>query len=737
MTKLMTLKGKLIGFGVMALATSLTLAIGSFYVTNTLRTAFTGYSEGMQAVQHETLADMGHDAIRADVYVALNAARTNDAAGVASAGKALAEHIKSTKDALAENDRRALPPEARQALAKVNAELPPYYQSAKDIIGSAADDLAAAESKLPEFLKRYSTLETSMGATGETLEKIATEGFAASQQTADRGNLVLSIMASCAVALQLLLCYLLGRAILGQVGGEPAYAAEVAKRIAGGDLSVAVDIKANDKDSMLAVIKAMQQQLTGIVRGIKGSSDAISSATSQIAAGNADLSSRTEQQASSLEETASSMEELTGTVKQNAENARQANQLAAGASTMAVKGGEVVGQVFHSMSSINESSRKIADIIGVIDGIAFQTNILALNAAVEAARAGEQGRGFAVVASEVRTLAQRCAAAAKEIKALITDSVAKVDDGSKLVDQAGQTMEEIVTAVKRVTDIMAEIAAASQEQTSGIEQVNQAITQMDQVTQQNAALVEEAAAAADSMQEQAQSLTKAVAIFKLSAADAGSSADASVLRDATAPQHERNNNVRPEHQRNNSVHPQYEWNPVRPEGGTATHSKGDGLPPSPRVRGEGWGVGVRGKSSAVAPTAPRTSRACRSPSPKPLRNPKPPKLPTATTTGRSSDHARACNRSAQFGDRPHSRDRGLSRTRTRATNTSPSPWAMRNTASTSSKSRRSAATRQSPGSPPPPPSSRVWRTCAAPSCRSWTCASSSTWVSPSTTSSPW
>jgi hypothetical protein len=211
------------------------------------------------------------------------------------------------------------------------------------------------------------------------------------------------------------------------------------------------------------------------------------------------------------------MEELTGTVKQNADNARQANQLAAGASTMAVKGGEVVGQVVHSMSSINESSKKIADIIGVIDGIAFQTNILALNAAVEAARAGEQGRGFAVVASEVRTLAQRSAAAAKEIKALITDSVARVEDGSKFVDQAGQTMEEIVTAVRRVTDIMAEIAAASQEQTSGIEQINQAITQMDQTTQQNAALVEEAAAAAESMQEQARGLTKAVAIFKLAA----------------------------------------------------------------------------------------------------------------------------------------------------------------------------------------------------------------------------
>jgi methyl-accepting chemotaxis protein len=255
--------------------------------------------------------------------------------------------------------------------------------------------------------------------------------------------------------------------------------------------------------------------LTQIVSQIKESTESITVASKEIASGNTDLSSRTEQQASSLEETASSMEELTSTVKQNAENAKQANQLAAGASEVAVKGGNVVGQVVTTMSSINESSKKIVDIISVIDGIAFQTNILALNAAVEAARAGEQGRGFAVVATEVRTLAQRSAAAAKEIKELIGDSVEKVGAGTKLVDEAGKTMEEIVASVKRVTDIMAEITAASQEQSAGIEQVNTAITQMDEVTQQNAALVEEAAAAAESMEEQAGNLTQAVGLFKL------------------------------------------------------------------------------------------------------------------------------------------------------------------------------------------------------------------------------
>ena len=272
-------------------------------------------------------------------------------------------------------------------------------------------------------------------------------------------------------------------------------------------------------------------QLTEIVSQIKEATDSITTAAKEIAQGNTDLSQRTEEQASSLEETASSMEELTSTVKQNAENAKQANQLAASASEVAVKGGQVVGQVVDTMSSINESSKKIVDIISVIDGIAFQTNILALNAAVEAARAGEQGRGFAVVATEVRNLAQRSAAAAKEIKTLIGDSVEKVGSGTKLVDQAGKTMEEIVTSVKRVTDIMAEITAASQEQSAGIEQVNQAITQMDEVTQQNAALVEEAAAAAESMQEQAESLTRSVATFRL---EQGATAQRTPVAVATA-----------------------------------------------------------------------------------------------------------------------------------------------------------------------------------------------------------
>ncbi|MEG1116607.1 MAG: methyl-accepting chemotaxis protein, partial [Janthinobacterium sp.] len=283
----------------------------------------------------------------------------------------------------------------------------------------------------------------------------------------------------------------------------------------------------HDSSSLLFAMKTMRDKLVGIVSQVRSGTDTINTASGEIAQGNLDLSSRTEEQASSLEETASSMEELTSAVRQNADNARQANALAGAASDVAGKGGAVVGQVVQTMESINASSRKIVDIISVIDSIAFQTNILALNAAVEAARAGEEGRGFAVVASEVRNLAQRSASAAKEIKTLIGDSVEQVEIGSRLVHDAGKTMDEVVTSVRQVADIMQEITAASAEQSAGIEQVNQAVLQMDQVTQQNAALVEEAAAAAESLQDQAQTLTELVGVFRLHAQEQGLAVPAS------------------------------------------------------------------------------------------------------------------------------------------------------------------------------------------------------------------
>ena len=292
---------------------------------------------------------------------------------------------------------------------------------------------------------------------------------------------------------------------------------QTAKRVASGDLSGSIEIQRryDEIGDLQQALSDMNDSLIAVVTRVRTGSDLIASASQQIASGNLDLSERTEQQASALEETASTMEELTSTVKQNADNARQANLLAKSASTVAIQGGEVVAQVVTTMGSIHASSKKIVDIIGVIDGIAFQTNILALNAAVEAARAGEQGRGFAVVATEVRSLAQRSAVAAKEIKALIGDSVDKVNIGSTLVGQAGSTMEQVVASIRRVTDIMGEITEASSEQSSGIEQVNQAIAQMDAVTQQNAALVEEAAAAAKSMHEQASGLVQVVSVFNL------------------------------------------------------------------------------------------------------------------------------------------------------------------------------------------------------------------------------
>ncbi len=334
--------------------------------------------------------------------------------------------------------------------------------------------------------------------------------------SAQKESVALTVFGLVIIGISIFVSWVLTRSITSPLRDAVA----VAQRVAAGELDSNVSVTGRDEISeLLQALKDMDDSLLKIVREVRQGTDAIATASQEIASGNSDLSSRTESQASSLEETASSMEELTDTVRQNAENARQANQLVVSASEFAQKGGKVVGQVVTTMGSIKDSSRKIVDIIGVIDGIAFQTNILALNAAVEAARAGEQGRGFAVVAAEVRNLAQRSAGAAKEIKTLIGDSVDKVDQGSKLVDEAGKTMEEMVTSVQHVADIMSEITAASQEQSAGIGEVNQAIAQMDEMTQQNAALVEQAAAAAESMQEQAALLADAVSVFKLGEQD--------------------------------------------------------------------------------------------------------------------------------------------------------------------------------------------------------------------------
>src|SRR5450830_14049 len=366
------------------------------------------------------------------------------------------------------------------------------------------------------IVKEATPIYLAMFANADKLVSVNQEGAKEADQAAENTYrssriLIVAMLAGCIVIGMLMATW-----VARIVSNPLRQAVDVAQRVADGDLTA--DIHPGSKDEtgqLMTSLKAMNDSLFKIVSQVRQGTDTIATASNEIAVGNLDLSSRTEQQASSLEETASSMEELTSTVKQNADNARQANQLAVSASEVAIQGGSVVEQVVSTMGSINDSSKKIVDIISVIDGIAFQTNILALNAAVEAARAGEQGRGFAVVASEVRSLAQRSAAAAKEIKTLIDDSVEKVDTGSKLVAQAGSTMSEVVSSVKRVTDIVGEISAASQEQSTGIGEVNQAITQMDEVTQQNAALVEEAAAAAQSLQDQAAKLAEVVSVFKL------------------------------------------------------------------------------------------------------------------------------------------------------------------------------------------------------------------------------
>ncbi|WP_151637414.1 methyl-accepting chemotaxis protein [Noviherbaspirillum aerium] len=374
--------------------------------------------------------------------------------------------------------------------------------------GNAAESTRILEQEYLPYSVEYENLLKDLVA---HQRKAIDANAVAVEEAANRGSRLMGLLTALIVAFGAVCAFIIARSITRPL----SYAVEVATKVAGGDLTSKIESSSKDEiGRLLQALQSMNSSLQRIVTQVQSGTHAMSTASAEIASGNQDLSSRTEEQASSLEETASSMEELTSTVRQNADNARQANQLAASASDVASKGGQVVSQVIDTMASINDSSRKIVDIISVIDGIAFQTNILALNAAVEAARAGEQGRGFAVVASEVRTLAQRSAAAAKEIKSLIDDSVGKVEVGSALVDQAGVTMDEVVVSVKRVSDIINEIASASQEQSAGIEEINQAISQMDQVTQQNAALVEEAAAAAESMQEQAGNLAQVVAVFK-------------------------------------------------------------------------------------------------------------------------------------------------------------------------------------------------------------------------------
>jgi methyl-accepting chemotaxis protein len=407
-------------------------------------------------------------------------------------------------------------PEEKQAWDDYTKGLARYYAADAKLL--ALSDVGPAEAEASaaylngESQASFRALFKAMDAMMALNIQGADAAFSGAQSTygASRAGVVLMVLLSMALAAGL------GFWITRQITKPIAFAVKAAEGFAQGDLATALNARGTDEPAqLLHAMESMRTSLAGVVSSVRQGSEGVATASAEIAQGNHDLSARTEQQASALEETAASMEELSSTVKQNADSARQANQLAMTASTVAIKGGEVVGQVVETMKGINESSRKISDIISVIDGIAFQTNILALNAAVEAARAGEQGRGFAVVASEVRSLAGRSADAAKEIKSLINASVERVEHGTSLVDQAGVTMTEVVSSIKRVTDIMGEISAASNEQSLGVSQVGEAVSQMDQTTQQNAALVEQMAAAASSLKSQAQELVQVVSVFNL------------------------------------------------------------------------------------------------------------------------------------------------------------------------------------------------------------------------------
>ncbi|WP_426088275.1 methyl-accepting chemotaxis protein [Janthinobacterium sp. PSPC1-1] len=479
----------------------------------TLNTAFVSFAQmRTQVWQHLAAKD---PAVRGQLETSVRAARV-------AVGQALDKY---EKENLTDEQDRALLAADRAVLAR--------YDSVREkvLALSGKGELDAARDLLMANQPIIKELTDALAAHHKYNEDVGNKG-AADAATAVASarwiSIVLALFINAAVAgMGLLLARRIVASLTSAIG--------VARTIASGDLSVQVKAASNDEvGQLMTAMGEMSENLVRIVSEVRSGTETINTASSEIAAGNLDLSARTEQQAGSLEETASAMEELTATVRQNSDNARQAKQMAVSASDKAVRGGEVMGDVIRTMEAIDNSSNKIADIISVIDGIAFQTNILALNAAVEAARAGEQGRGFAVVATEVRNLAHRSAAAAKEIKALISDSVEQVEQGGKLVQQAGAAMTEVVDTVRSVTDIVSEISAASAEQSTGIDEINRAITQMDEVTQQNAALVEEAAAASQSLQEQASNLASVVGTFKLAHGQANAAQHSTPVRQAPA-----------------------------------------------------------------------------------------------------------------------------------------------------------------------------------------------------------
>ena len=508
----MKLRVQIIAFGLAGAALAALVGGIGLFSSSRLGVAIEDAIQAGQALKASQEADMMHDAIRSDGQLAMFGALQENHERIVEAEKGLKDHTATFNAALATLEGLPMSVETSSALATTKPMVSKYIEAAEKLIKAARVGRDVAEQAMPALHSAFGDLETQMATLSETIEKSGDALNAKAKSSVDDTRLAIAFALTVATIAMLTMALWLARRLTLPM----AHAVGIADRLAQGDLTSAIHPTGNDETvQLLQSLARMQGSVSGIVREVKGNAELVAMASTEIAQGNNDLSMRTEEQASALEQTAATMDQLGTTVRHNADNAQQANRMAQGASAVAAQGGEVVGEVVTTMQGINDSSRKIGDIISVIDGIAFQTNILALNAAVEAARAGEQGRGFAVVASEVRSLAQRSAAAAKEIKSLIGRSVEQVEHGTILVDRAGKTMGEIVSSIQRVSDIVAEITSASAEQSSGVQQVGQAVSQMDQATQQNAALVEQSAAAAESLKTQAQQLVQAVAAFRL------------------------------------------------------------------------------------------------------------------------------------------------------------------------------------------------------------------------------